>query len=337
MTFYVLGACAVFATFGAVNVAVSAVLGIVWPMAKARLEARPARTRARWLLALRLSPVALGALASASVALPSFLEFEPRDTTEIPGLALTVLASVGLVLALVAAARMIRANAKTRRVLEEWSRTAVPVTLEGVALPVSRIGAALPIVALTGWRRPRLVVSGRVLDGFERRLLLAMAAHETGHRSSADNLWRLLLAAGADPLLACRAGREMIAAWEAAAEEAADDGAVASGTDPADLAEALVSVARLAPPAVWPVLPWAAFYRGAGLDRRVRRLLEMPPLSATSAPPRRLRRALGALLIASALMLAAESLHRPLHRLLERSVATPHPELRALVVGHPRA
>ncbi len=337
MTFYLLGACVAFATFGAVNLLVSGALWIAWPLAKTRLEALPARPRARWLLALRLSPVALGALASASVALPSFLEFEPRDTTEEPGRALLALSVAGLALTRPRRGAHVRAHAKTRRVVEAWSRGSAPIRLEGVGLPIVRVEADLPIVALSGLRRPGLFVSARVLDGFEKRLILAIVAHEAGHRRAWDNLGRLLLAACADPLAVCRAGREMVAAWEAAAEEAADDDAVASGTDPSDLAEALVSVARLAPPAAWPTLPWAAFYRGDGLDRRVRRLLEMPPRAAAPAPPRRLRRALAALLIAAASVLTAESLHRPLHRLLERAVTTPHAHLRALVVDHPRA
>ena len=77
MTFFVLGACVAFATYGAVNLAVSCGLGIAWPLVGRRLEALPARPRARWLLALRLSPVLLGALASAIVALPSFLNIVP--------------------------------------------------------------------------------------------------------------------------------------------------------------------------------------------------------------------------------------------------------------------
>ena len=294
MTFYLLGACVAFATFGAVNLIASGALWIAWPLAKARLEALPARPRARRLLALRLSPAVLGALASASVALPSFLEFEPRDTSEEPGRVLLALSVVGLALCVLAAARVIRASAKTRRILEAWSRGSTPTRLEGVALPIVRVEADLPIVALSGWRRPGLFVSARVLDGFERRLILAITAHESGHHRAWDNLGRLLLAGGADPLVACATGRQMAAAWEAAAEEAADDDAVASGTDPSDLAEALVSVARLAPAAAWPTLPWAAFYRGDGLDRRVRRLLEMPPRDrdarAAPAPAARARR-----------------------------------------------
>ncbi|MGH9364575.1 MAG: hypothetical protein ACRD1B_04835 [Thermoanaerobaculia bacterium] len=337
MTFYVLGACVALATFGAVSLAVSGALLIVWPLAKSRLDAVAPRPRGGWLLALRLAPNMLGALASASVALPSFLEFEPRDTAEEAGAILLMLAVSGLAVAALAVVRGIRSSRRTGRVIREWSRTAVPVALGGVDLPAFHIESALPIVALAGWRRPGLFLAGSVVDRCGRRLLLAMAAHEEGHRRSADNLKRFLLAVCADPLLACRAGREMVAAWEAAAEEAADDEAIASGARPTDLAAALVSVARLAPAVSWPALPGAAFCRDGSLDRRVRRMLEARPGPAPFAPRRRVRSAVGVLLLAAGWILAAESLHRPLHRLLEHAVTGPHTDLRALVVGHRRA
>jgi beta-lactamase regulating signal transducer with metallopeptidase domain len=206
-----------------------------------------------------------------------------------------------------------------------------------VAIAAFRIDSPLPVVALTGSRRPVLFVAGCVLDRCETRLLAAMTAHETGHRRAADNLKRLLLSACVDPLGFSPAGRTIAAAWESAAEEAADDDAVAAGTSPADLAEALVFVARLSPHGAWPVVPAAAFYAGGTLERRVRRLIENPESHRDVTRPLRGRRIAAALLVAAAWLLAAEALHRPMYRLVESAVHHSHHQLRGLVVDRPRA
>jgi hypothetical protein len=62
--------------------------------------------------------------------------------------------------------------------------------------------------------------------------------------------------------------------WAKAAEEAADDHAARSASArAADLAGALVKVARLASGGALMPLPASAFYDGGGVERRVRRLL----------------------------------------------------------------
>lgn len=329
MTFYLLGTYVVLATFGAVTLAAAAALRLVWPFAKARVARLDPRPRARLLLLLRVAPAGFGLLASASVSLPAYLRFEPRDTHEVAGALLLALAAAGFLLAGLSVARLLWAAAGTRRLRREWALSASAVAVPGVAFPVYRLDGTLPVVALTGCRRPTLFIAGAVLDGCAPRLVSAIAAHETGHQRAGDNLQRLLWTASADPLAFSRAGREMAAAWETATEEAADDDALSSGTPAIDLAEALLSVARLAPASVWPTVPAAAFYRGERLERRVRRLLR----SGVARSVRTSGRAAGAgLLVAMLWLLAAEALHRPIHRLVERSVTRPQAELRVLVV-----
>lgn len=335
MTFLAIGACELFATFGAVSLSASGLLILFWPFIGTRIGTLAPSLRARWLFAARLSPTLLGVLASASVTLPSFLEFEPRDTAEVPGPALEWLAAAGLALSAIAVARLIGSGLRTRGAVRGWARSAKPVALEGVELPTLRLESVLPVVALAGWRCPRLFVSGAVLDSCGPRLIAAIAAHETGHRRGFDNLKRLILSACADLLVGSRAEREIVAAWNAAAEEAADDEAVASGIPSTDLAEALVAVARLTPAGRWPFVPAAAFYLGGSLERRVRRLLNG---AASPLPPRRpLRAVLVGLALVAGWLLAAEALHRPAHRLFEHGVSDRHGELRGLVVGTPRA
>jgi Zn-dependent protease with chaperone function len=331
MTFYLLGALVVFATFGTVTIVAAAAIQLVWPLLKDRLAAVGPRRRSRLLLALRLAPSALGLIACASVSLPAYLRFEPRDTDETAGTALLLLGAAGLGIAVLSAARLVRAALCTRNVRRAWTRGAAPVAIPGAGFPVYRLEERLPVVALAGWRRPALFVAGTVLDHCEPRLLSAITAHEAGHQRAADNLRRLVLTACADPLAFSQAGREMSAAWETAAEEAADDDALSSGTAAVDLADALVTVARLAPAERWPDVPAAAFYRGDRLDRRVRRLLRRPG----AAPlPVRGRAAVAVLLTAALWLLAAEALHLPVHRLVERAVDQPQAELRSLVVDN---
>jgi hypothetical protein len=329
VTFYLLGALVVLATFGAVTLAASGVVRLLWPLTRARIAPLHPRPRARRLLLLRAAPAGLGLLASASVSLPAYLRFEPRDTNEEPGPALLALAAAGLVLACLFAARLLWAAASTRRLRREWARFASTVTVPGVAFPVYRLNGTLPVVALTGWRNPSLFIAGAVLDGCPPRLVSAIAAHESGHQRAGDNLQRLLWTASADPLSFSSAGREMAAAWETATEEAADDDALSSGIPAIDLAEALLSVARLAPASAWPSVPVAAFYRGERLERRVRRLLGSGDTRSARTP---WRAAAAALLLAVLWLIAAEALHHPMHRLVERAVSRPQAELRALVV-----
>ena len=270
------------------------------------------------------------------MTLPSFLEFEPRDTAEVPGQLLEWLAAAGLALGAIAVARLIGSGLRTRMAVRGWTRSAKPVALEGVELPTLRVESVLPVVALAGWRRPRLFVSGAVFDSCGPRLIAAIAAHETGHRRGFDNLKRLIFSGCADLLVGSRAEREILAAWNAAVEEAADDAAVASGSPSTDLAEALVAVARLAPAGRWPFVPAATFYRGGSLERRVRRLLEGG--APGPLPPRRpLRGVLVWLALVAGWLLAAEALHRPAHRLFEHGVSGRRGELRGLVVGTSRA
>ena len=329
--FFEIGACAVFAAFGAVSLVASFAVSFLWPLARRRVARLGPRARARWLLALRMLPTALALAASMSVALPSFLEFESPDTTEMPGGILEAFAVVGFVIGAAGVVRLCRVLARTRRVVRTWSRSARPAAVAGVAIPALRVSSPLPLIALAGWRRPVLFLSDAVIDGCAPRLLGAISAHEIGHRRALDNLKRLALAACCDPLARSAAGREITAAWEAAAEEAADDAAVALGAGPADLAEALLVVQRLAPSDAWPAVPAAAFYQGGCLEGRVRRLLAEGP-APVEAVPGRARRLLTALAFLACWALAAEALHRPARRLLEHAVVAQPGQLRGLVV-----
>jgi len=256
--------------------------------------------------------------------LPAYVLLEPRKTTELPGFTFWACALVGLAFAGRGVWRLISTLLATDRVVRVWSRGAEPVSLDGVDCPVYRIDTAAPIVALAGSRRPRLFIASSVLDGCGANLVAAMAAHEVGHWHSGDNVKRLMLEGAADPLPLFSSGRRMLEEWESATEESADDDAIARGAHPADLAESLVRVARLASRAAIPqTAVAAAFYRGEALDKRVRRLLAAPARLARHASGLGRTGALLALLAATAWLAVTPGVLEPLHRVFETIVHAP--------------
>ena len=324
MSYALLGALGLLAAFGIGSLAGSALVLASWRVLDSRIARMRASTRARVLLGLRLFPTSAGLLASFGLVLPAYALLEPRKTTEMPGFTFWACALVGLVFAGRGIWRLISTLLATDRVVRVWSRGAEPVSLDGVDCPVYRIDTAAPIVALAGSRRPRLFIASSVLDGCGANLVAAMAAHEVGHWHSGDNVKRLMLEGAADPLPLFSSGRRMLEEWESATEESADDDAIARGAHPADLAESLVRVARLASRAAIPqTAVAAAFYRGEALDKRVRRLLAAPARLARHASGLGRTGALLALLAATAWLAVTPGVLEPLHRVFETIVHAP--------------
>jgi len=154
--------------------------------------------------------------------------------------------------------------------------------LPGVSIPAYAVVSPFPIVAVVGVIRPRLVVARSVLESCTPEELQAILAHEQHHLDRRDNASRVWFAAAPDLLAWLPISRRMSAAWQEASEEAADDAAARLGeTGRVALAQALIRVARLAPARQHvQELPVSALYRGEDLDRRIRRLLSPPAISA---------------------------------------------------------
>jgi Zn-dependent protease with chaperone function len=140
-----------------------------------------------------------------------------------------------------------------------------------------------------------------------------MLRHEAAHVTLRDNLKRFAMRASPDFIAA---GSAIERAWSSAAEEAADAAAVAEHPSTAlALADALIRVARLAPPRT-PELA-SAFYLGGSIESRVRRLVA--PDSQSPQAPSRLGRVLligGSLCIAAALFVSAPLLHQAMETLV---------------------
>ncbi|HUL75214.1 MAG TPA: M48 family metalloprotease [Vicinamibacterales bacterium] len=280
-----------------------------------RLRSRTPAGRANALLRVRVMPL-IFAVASLALAVLSFLEFEPRRPDEPMGVVLLALAALGAVLLAAGLARLAWLFVSTARLERAWMADAAPATVDGTDVPAFSVPSSFPIVAVTGLRRPRLIIARSVLAACTPDELRAIVAHECGHVARRDNLARAVMALSPDLLAWLPISTRLAHAWHEAAEEAADDHAALLGDrGRLWLAEALIRVARLVPAgSTQLVVPASALYRGENLDRRVRRLLE-PPAEVLPPPSIWWRAAgAGAILASGALALHA------VHELLEAAV-----------------
>ena len=190
------------------------------------------------------------------------------------------------------------------------------LTLEGLDVPTYAVSSEFPLVALIGLVRPRMLVARCVLEHCSTEEVRAIVAHERGHLERHDNLARAILALSPDVLVWLPVADRLTNAWHDAAEEAADDHAASLGElGRVTLAQALIRVARLAPPGSSAVVvPASALYRGENLDRRVRRLLGP---QAAAPPPRPLW--WRATITSTVVVAGALALHA-IHELLEAAV-----------------
>lgn len=293
----------------------SLVASLAVPVLASRQRTIVTALRARRLASLRLLPAA-AAGAAGLVVTAAFLAFEPRGPHEHLGWSVQGVALFGLALLLAALWRWMRIMIATRRVTREWFAGAEPIALPGVTVPAFVVHSSFPIVAIVGLRRPRLVIARAVLAACTTEELRAILAHEQGHLDRRDNLRRLLMAVTPDVLAWLPLSGRLFAAWNDAAEEAADDDAARAGGDGRlHLAAALVKVARLTTgrPAGSPT-PASAFYCGQNLDTRVRRLLDPPAAPAAG------RSAFSQLAAAAAIAIATVAVLPGLHALIEVAV-----------------
>ncbi len=316
MSGVLLGVLLALAAHAVVSSSAASAIVLVAPALERRLARRPPAARVRGLFALALAPALAGLAAAAALVAPAWVVHEPAGARETAGPLLWVLGLAGAALLLprpVAAARLAR---RTARAVRAWTRGGSPVA--GLSLPATRIEHPLPVAALAGTLRPRLLLAGRLVDALSADEIRAVAAHERAHAAAGDNLRRLALAASPDALAWLPAGRRLRAAFEEAAELAADERA-RRDVRPETLARALVVAASLVPDGGRLALPLAAL-DAAPLAARVRALLAAAPLPAApeDAWPR-LRGVAAALLAVAAL--AAWSAARPeAHSLLEAVV-----------------
>lgn len=311
MRYYLLLVLVTSGGFAAASLLSAGLVTFCWPFASGRLP-QGASHRARRLAALRLAPFAAGA-ASAAVLGVNFLRYEPRHTTEEPGLMLLALAltSVGLLIA--ATVRFVRAARTTihcRRLIEECGAT---MTVSGERVWI--VQTDYPVAAVLGVLDTRLLLSRRILSECTTAEVASVLRHELAHIRRRDNLVQAAMRFLPDPFAHLPAGRTIQAAWAEAAEEAADDLAARDAGDRTDLASALVRVAGMAQghPPRW--MPALTFFERHTVESRVRRLLVAAPVSTGS-----LRWLPTGLLVAGVLVVGTEAFGLRLHALMELAV-----------------
>lgn len=227
------------ATFGLAAASLSSVLALAWCAGLTR-----SATTSAELLALRLFPVAGGALIVLTVVLPAFLSYEPHRASEAAGPWLLMLSACSLGSLVHGIWRGWRACGAARALLKDCGPARRSIFENGREVRV--VETAQPIVAAVGAWRPRIVAAESVASACSPEEFLQVVAHESAHISTRDNLKLLLLVAAPDALAWTPLHAALTRRWRAAAEREADRRA--TGDDPhrrVALASALIKVARL--------------------------------------------------------------------------------------------
>lgn len=194
------------------------------------------------MFGFRIAPFALATIVSLGLAVPAFLEFEPRSTREMLDWPLLFLAMGGAVVLLLILRRTVFMLRATWNLQHHWIENSVPLDLDGVRCPVYCVDRATSLLAVTGIFRPRIFISADIAQALTQQELAAALGHELAHLRSFDNLKQLLLRSIALPFADFR---DMDRAWVSAAEIAADEDAVRSGASALELSSALVKVGRM--------------------------------------------------------------------------------------------
>jgi Zn-dependent protease with chaperone function len=251
-----------------------------WVLALAK-RSKP-NSAARRLLAARLFPSLAAVLVVAAVCVPSYLWLEPEATVEHVGLGCLAAALLSVASWGIAAGRGLRAIVLSIRYGRYCRKLGCETRLAGDNTRVWVIEGAAGLFALAGIIHPRLVISREVLENLSDGELEAALRHERAHRTSRDNLKRLLLLLVPDVLpfrVRLLAGLESLErGWAQFTEWAADDRAVGGDSSRSvSLAAALVRVARMGAPREASPLMTSLVADGRDLEARVDRLLSATP------------------------------------------------------------
>jgi Zn-dependent protease with chaperone function len=278
-------------SFFLVLMIVGALVAWIAPSAIRRASAMRPQRAARRLLTLRLLPAALSAMIVAVLCVPGYLRFEPHILREQAGMACLLAAILGVFFCALAMCRAFSALLRSSLFLRRSGGRESLV--DGEKVWIVAHGAGL---ALAGIVRPRLLISEGAMAGLSSDQLAVALRHEHAHRSSRDNLKRLLIqfAPAVFPALGT-----LEQAWVKYAEWTADDRATGGDADrSAALASALVRVARVQSGIAMPALVTSLVAADEDLAQRVDRLLDTLPVSEPNRRFETIAFASAALLIA---------------------------------------
>ena len=219
---------------------------------------------ARLMLALRLFPSVTAILTVGVFCAPSYLWFEPKSVAENLGFLCMTAALLALMVWVISAARSLTALYRSRQFVRHFRDDG-------------------PFLALAGIIRPKVIVSRGIVNMLSADQLAVTMEHEHAHRTSRDNLKRLLVLLAPAALPFFRGMEDAVErAWVKFTEWAADDSAVAGDASRSLLlAEALVRVARLgiaSPPSPL-IAPLLA--DSSAIGPRIERLMRTRPSAMT--------------------------------------------------------
>jgi Zn-dependent protease with chaperone function len=275
VTYVTVGVVLTLAGFLAANLILSlCVAALAGPLARRAWLEQPL-LRARLLYGLRVFPTMGTVLFSLGVVLPAYVLFEPRATTERPGLVLLALAAGAAALIGSGLARGLASFVVTRRVMRSWLRDAQLIGVNGVTASAYRVPDPCAAVSLVGTWRPKIFLSGQILAALSAQETAVAVAHEAAHLRFHDNLKRWALRFSPDVLCWLPAGRRLEREWGGAAETVADARATQGDRERAlHLSAALLKVARLAPGRASLALAASGLQGGPEFAARIRRLVD---------------------------------------------------------------
>lgn len=284
-------ACLSLACFFLVHGALAIAVNLLAPWLLAMAKRGKPSYSARLLLAARLFPSVAAFLFVAGICVPSYLWLEPEATVEQVGLGCLAAAILSVASSGIAAGRGLRAMVLSIRFERYCGKLGCEARLAGENARVLVIEGGAGLFALTGVMHPRLVISREVLRNLSRGELEAALRHERAHRTSRDNLKRLVLLLVPDVFpfhLRFLAGlKSLERGWAQFTEWAADDRSVAGeASRSAALAGALVRVARMGAPREASPLMTSLAADGRDLEARVDRLLGAAPGGENSGQAR---------------------------------------------------
>ena len=220
--------CLCLAAFFLVHLAVGLVVLAIQTAAVRMTERATPRSAARWLLALRLFPLACSLFVVATLCVPSYLWLEPEATAEEVGFVCLLSALLAVAVCGVSIARGLRAGVQSVCYINRCQRAGIRTRVLEDPSPAWVIeGGSL---MLAGIMHPRIFIPRKVMSSLSADQLGAALRHEGAHRDSRDNLKRLLilLAPGIFPF--CRGFETLERHWARFTEWAADDRAVDGDT-----------------------------------------------------------------------------------------------------------
>ncbi len=331
--FELLGICLTLAALLTLNALASLLTSALWRIVRGHAVDWSAATRAQLLFAMRVFPPIIAIVCVSALLLPAYITHEPRHKVEPVSLKLGALAAISAGGLLLALWRGAMAWVATRRLVNDWLRSAEPVRFDEIPIPAYRLRHRFPVIAIVGAFRPKLFIADQLFQSLTREEMAAAIAHERGHLAARDNLKRALLRACRDALAIVPSGGRLDRAWAEASEEAADEFAARGGSYVAlDLASTLVKIARLAPEGVKPSIPAGALLIGGsesanGIAQRVQRLAQLAILDNVSTAQRTLDlkawpwACFAAILIAAIFLANDPSTLFTIHRVIEISVS----------------